>query len=90
MYFPDAFDAPSLRRIESFYPPSQRILVEESDAVCFACNAVNVGRTVVLNHVSPALSGQLTARGFQVIQVDLSEFLKAGGAAKCLVMTLRH
>ncbi len=90
MYFPSAFDAPSLARIEAFYPPAQRILVEESDAVRFACNAVNVGSTIILNTISPKLSSQLQTRGFTVVQVDLSEFLKAGGAAKCLVMTLRH
>ncbi len=90
MYFPEAFDNPSLRRIESFYPLAKRILVGEADAVRFACNAVNVGRTIIVNRVSPALSQQLASRGFRVIEVDLSEFLKAGGAAKCLVMTLRH
>lgn len=90
MYFPAAFDAPSLARIETSYPPAKRILVEESDAVRFACNAVNVGSTILLNIISPKLSSQLQACGFIVIQVDLSEFLKAGGAAKCLVMTLRH
>ena len=90
MYFPDAFDAASLRRIESFYVPAKRIVVGESDAGRFACNAVNVERTVVLNRVSPELSNQLKSRGFDVVEIDLSEFLKAGGAAKCLVMTLRH
>jgi ornithine--oxo-acid transaminase len=34
------------------------------------------------------LSGQLEQLGFKVIQVELTEFLKAGGAAKCLVMKL--
>lgn len=90
MYFPEAFDGRSLRLIESVYAPERRIVIEEADAVRFACNAVNVGRTVVLNRVSASLSEQLKGRGFEVIEVDLSEFLKAGGAAKCLVMTLRH
>ncbi len=90
MYYPAAFDAPSLNRIEAFYPPQNRILIEESDAIRFACNVVNVDRTVVLNVIGPRLTRQLESRGFEVIQVDLAEFLKAGGAAKCLVMTLRH
>ncbi len=90
MYYPAAFDLPSLRRIEAFYAPSKCIPVEEADALCFACNAVNVDRTIILNAISPTLTHQLERRGFKVIQVNLSEFLKAGGAAKCLVMTLRH
>jgi N-dimethylarginine dimethylaminohydrolase len=88
MYFPEAFDAPSLAKIEAFYPPEKRIVVSEADATCFACNAVNVDRTIILNQVSRELSTQLEARGFSVIQIELSEFLKAGGAAKCLVMKL--
>ena len=88
LYFPAAFDASSRALIEAFYPPAQRIAVDESDATCFACNAVNLGRTVVLNHISHSLRSQLEARGFTVIELALDEFLKAGGAAKCLVMKL--
>jgi N-dimethylarginine dimethylaminohydrolase len=88
MYFPEAFDAPSLAKIEAFYPPEARIIVTEADATTFACNAINVDRTIILNKVSRELSTQLESRGFNVIQITLSEFLKAGGAAKCLVMKL--
>jgi N-dimethylarginine dimethylaminohydrolase len=88
MYFPDAFDHVSLHRIEAFYPPEKRIILREVDAVCFACNAINVGRTIILNKISSKLSGELEQLGFKVIQVELTEFLKAGGAAKCLVMRL--
>ena len=88
MYFPDAFDHLSLHRIEAFYPPEKRIIVREADALCFACNAINTGRTIILNKVSSKLSEQLEMRGFAVVQIALSEFLKAGGAAKCLVMKL--
>lgn len=88
MYFPEAFDAESLARIESAYPVEKRIVVSEMDAVHFACNAVNVARSIILNHVSGELRQRLERCGFSVEQVDLSEFLKAGGAAKCLVMRL--
>ena len=89
MYFPAAFDHASLAKIESFYAPERRILVEEADAVCFACNAINVDQTVIVNRISRDLGSQLDSKGFDVIQVELSEFMKAGGAAKCLVMMLR-
>jgi N-dimethylarginine dimethylaminohydrolase len=88
MYFPEAFDQPSLHRIEASYPPEKRIAIQEADAVSFACNAINVGRTIILNRISSELSVQLEQLGFNVIQVELTEFLKAGGAAKCLVMKL--
>lgn len=88
MYYPPAFDRPSLAKIEACYPPSQRVIVSEVDALRFACNAINIEDTIILNCISQELSSQLGARGFTVIQVSLSEFLKAGGAAKCLVMSL--
>jgi N-dimethylarginine dimethylaminohydrolase len=88
MYFPEAFDHLSLHRIEAFYPPEKRIIVREPDAVSFACNVINVGRNVLLNRISSKLSTQLEQLGFKVIQLELTEFLKAGGAAKCLVMKL--
>lgn len=88
MYFPEAFDAASLALIEEFYAPQQRIVVSETDALRFTCNAVNLDRTIVLNFISDELEMTLRKRGFDVVQVELDEFLKAGGAAKCLVMKL--
>ena len=88
MYFPAAFSASALARIEAFYPAEKRILVDEADAVCFACNAVNIGQTIILNCISKKLLASLNQRGFDVVQVELSEFMRAGGAAKCLVMKL--
>ena len=88
LYFPAAFDERSLAAIHAIYPLEKRIAVSEQDAVRFACNAVNIGNTIVLNHITPELEAELRGRGFRVVQVLLDEFLKAGGAAKCLVMKL--
>ncbi|MCU1318574.1 MAG: amidinotransferase [Edaphobacter sp.] len=88
MYYLQAFDAASRTKIEAFYPSSKRIIVNEADAVRFACNAINIRRTIILNDISRELTTQLESRGFHVVQVALGEFLKAGGAAKCLVMRL--
>jgi len=88
MYFPAAFDAEANAEIEQHYPKERRIPVREPDALRFACNAINVGRLVLLNEISSELNNRLEARGFQVVQVQLTEFLKAGGAAKCLALRL--
>lgn len=89
MYYPGAFSQEGLGAIESFYPPEKRIVVQESDAVRFACNAVNIGRTIILNKVGSGLAATLETAGFELEQIELGEFLRAGGAAKCLVMRLR-
>jgi ornithine--oxo-acid transaminase len=88
LYYPQAFDAASLAKIEAFYPPAKRIAVSEADAVRFACNAINIDRTIILNCISAELANELEVRGFSLVQVQLGEFLKAGGAAKCLVLRL--
>ena len=51
MYYPAAFDTASRARIEAFYPPEKRIVVEEEDAVRFACNVVNLDHTLILNRI---------------------------------------
>lgn len=86
LYYPEAFDAYSNRLIEMRVAPEKRIAITEADAVNFACNAVNIGQIVVMNKVSEDLKKRLTAAGFEVIETPLSEFLKAGGAAKCLTL----
>lgn len=86
LYYPPAFDIYSNRLIELRVPAEKRIPVEEVDAVNFACNAVNVERVVVMNKASEGLKKALGDRGFTVVETQLTEFLKAGGAAKCLTL----
>lgn len=88
IYYPPAFDAYSNRLIEMRVPAEKRIVVSDADADTFACNAVNVDRVVIMNRASDELKGQLAAAGFQVVETPLTEFLKAGGAAKCLTLRM--
>lgn len=88
MYYPPAFDAYSNRLIELRVPEDKRIIVDELDAINFACNTVNVGQVVVMNQASEALTKTLHDRGFSVEETPLTEFLKAGGAAKCLTLKM--
>jgi N-dimethylarginine dimethylaminohydrolase len=90
MYYPAAFDRESQRKIEERFPKAKRICVSEADALRFACNAINIGTTILLNQIGTELSAQLQSLGYKVIQVDLTEFMKAGGAAKCLVLRLNE
>ena len=87
MWFPKAFDRYGRAVIERTV--EHLIAVTEADATRFVCNAIVVGRKIVLHAgASTRLQRQLTGRGFRVYPVDLSEFLKAGGSAKCLVLQL--
>ncbi|MDY7546255.1 arginine deiminase-related protein [Glaciimonas sp. CA11.2] len=90
MYFPDAFDAASQIAIAARVPPHRRLIVSADDALHFACNSVNCGQHIFLNCASVALVNVLTEHGYIVHQTPLTEFLKAGGAAKCLTLKLNE
>ncbi|MGB3614885.1 MAG: TIGR00300 family protein [Elainellaceae cyanobacterium] len=86
LYYPPAFDAYSNRLIEMRIPAEKRIPIGEVDAVNFACNTVDVNKTVVVNQATDELKQRLGDAGFTVVETPLTEFLKAGGAAKCLTL----
>jgi lysine-ketoglutarate reductase/saccharopine dehydrogenase-like protein (TIGR00300 family) len=90
LYYPGAFDTYSNRLIELRVPPEKRIALTEVDAINFACNTVNIGQVVVMHKASDSLKQTLQARGFTVIETPLTEFLKAGGAAKCLTLKMNE
>ncbi len=86
IYYPGAFDEYGRSVIKS----QIRRLVEVSaeEAVSFSCNAVVVGRSVVLNRGAPKLDSALRALGFATFPLSLTEFIKSGGSAKCLTLRL--
>lgn len=88
LYHPPAFDDGSRAEIERRVPREKRIAVSMENAGHFACNAVNIGDRVFMNRTRGPLVEALEARGFKVNQYALSEFLKAGGSAKCLTLKL--
>lgn len=88
LYYPGAFDAYSNHVIEMRVPAEKRIAIEEADAVNFACNAVNVDNNIVMNKASDRLKQELESVGFKIRETPLTEFLKAGGAAKCLTLRI--
>ena len=87
MWYPKAFDRYGRRVIERSI--AELIPVSEADARRFCCNAIVAGNYLVLHRgMSARLKRVLDKRGLDVHELDLSEFLKAGGSAKCLVLWL--
>ena len=65
------------------------IEVPEAEAARFACNAVCVDdESIVMPSGCPATAARLEALGYNVLDTDMSEFLKSGGACKCLTIKL--
>lgn len=86
LWYPGAFDDYGRAVLADRVP--KLIEVNEADAERFGCNAVVIGKDVILNSGCPRLERQLKAEGFRPQPTDLEEFRKAGGSAKCLTLRL--
>ncbi|MBI2958039.1 MAG: amidinotransferase [Chloroflexi bacterium] len=86
LYYPRSFDAYANRALEEAVP--DLVPVSDSTAHRFGCNAIVVDGTVVTNTGCEDLEKPLAARGYNLRMVDLSEFMKSGGSAKCLTIRL--
>ncbi|EPB70076.1 Amidinotransferase [Ancylostoma ceylanicum] len=65
------------------------IAISDAEANAFVCNAITVRNTVISPiGVSAATREALRKRGMSVVEVDMSEFMKSGGACQCLVLRL--
>lgn len=88
LYFPAAFDRYGRTAIAERVPDRMRLTVREDEALKFACNAVCVGKHVVLPAGCPTTQAWLRTRGYETHPVQLDEFMKSGGSAKCLTLAL--
>lgn len=84
IWFPDAFDDYGQRVIRDHCACLSETAPDE--AAQFACNAVVLDRNVVLPAGCPGLCGALAERGYRTYELSMSEFIKAGGACKCLTL----
>lgn len=75
------------RKVMAHLVPEPLVL-EEDEALQFCANSVVVGATIVMPACPPRVGRQLEAWGFDVAVCDVSEFLKAGGACRCLTLAL--
>jgi len=86
IWHPTAFDNYGQRAIREHV--GTLIEVEPDEAAHFACNAVVLGREIVLPEACPKLRAVLADRGYRLHALPMTEFLKAGGACKCLILFL--
>jgi N-dimethylarginine dimethylaminohydrolase len=86
IWYPAAFDDYGQRVMREHV--SDLIEVRPDEATRFGCNAVIVRRTAIVPAGCRHLRADLESRGFAVRELELDEFLKAGGSAKCLTLRI--
>lgn len=86
MWYPGAFSLESQTLIRSSFSKSIEVSLE--DALLFCCNCICLDNNLFMPQGTDIMN-TLFIRGYDVWEGDLSEFLKAGGAAKCLVLEVR-
>ncbi len=86
IYYAGAFDRYGLRVLRENV--ANLLAVDRGEAYRLACNAIVVGKKAVIPKGCPTLARALRKRGFKIFRPNLSEFLKAGGAARCLTLPL--
>lgn len=83
--YPNAFTQESQKHMQENI---ELISVKEDEARRFACNAVVLGNHVVLPAECPEITAELEKRGLIVHACEMTEYLKAGGACKCLTLRI--
>lgn len=86
LYYPGAFDRYGRRAIRHFV--RDPIPVTRVDARNFVCNGLAVGKTLLVNQMSRRLRSGLSKRGYIIRETPTTEFLKAGGSVKCMMLRL--
>lgn len=83
LYFPGAFDVDGRALIDAVYPDA--IAVGEEDALNMACNArCPDGAHVLIQSGSARAEAALRDAGLEIIALETSEFMKAGGSVGAL------
>ena len=83
---PVGWDSYGRRVIGDLVP--EPLHLEDDEALSFCANSVVVDQTVLMPACPPRVGRRLEAWGFEVMVVDVSEFLKAGGGPRCLTLAL--
>ena len=86
LYYPPAFSPSSRNLLAKIIPNLHTMTLAEAEG--FSANSFVTDGTVVLQAGNPTFKQKLKALGRRVVEVDLSEFKKAGGGIHCLINTL--
>jgi N-dimethylarginine dimethylaminohydrolase len=86
LIYPDAFTPD---KVEIFKTRYDLIEVEEDEQFTLGTNVLGIGNKKILSvPVNKKVNEQLRSRGFEVIEVDITEIIKSGGSFRCCTLPL--
>lgn len=85
LWFPPAFSAESQQRMQR---AAELFAIPAEEERSFACNAVIIKQHAIIPSNCPHTQEILSKLGFIVHECPMSEFIKSGGACKCLTFAL--
>ena len=88
LVYPPAFTGEGMEMVRHVFPRVIEADRHEAEEL-MACNAAALpGKNVVIQRGSVKVNGRLRELGFQIVEVDTSEFMKSGGSVFCMKMYL--
>lgn len=86
LIYPSAFHKEDLERFQKKY---NLIEVSEEEQFTLGTNVLSIGNKKIISQpVNKEVNKQLRKRGYTVLEVDISEIIKSGGAFRCITMPL--
>jgi N-dimethylarginine dimethylaminohydrolase len=86
MVCPSAYDEASAAALLALVPDP--LVLSEEEALTFCANSIVLGRTIVMPACPDRVRARLEEWGFEIVVVEVGEFLKGGGAIRCLTNPL--
>jgi N-dimethylarginine dimethylaminohydrolase len=84
MYYPGAFTPSAIKKLKKHIP--ELIPLDVHDAAMFACNSVVYQSQILMPSGPRKIVEELDIRGYEVTQINTSEFLKSGGSLQCMTL----
>jgi N-dimethylarginine dimethylaminohydrolase len=85
LYYPAAFKKEGIELIRALFSDPIEVNRDEAQKG-FACNALVLGKTVLIQKGNSETVSQLKKRGYTPVELDTSEFMKSGGSVFCMKM----
>ncbi|MBU9713638.1 dimethylarginine dimethylaminohydrolase family protein [Evansella tamaricis] len=88
LFFPEAFTKKEIDVLQSYY---ELIPVSKEEQFTLGTNILSIGNKKIISlPVNKDVNNQLKKRGFEVIEVDISEIIKSGGSFRCCTLPLKR